>query len=273
MKILVTGNEGRIGGRVVETLHAQGHETQGFDAVTGQDLRDFAQVREAVRGIDAIVHAGAIPDDRDGKEADVFASNAQGTWNILLAAVEEKISRVVHFSSVNALGAFGGRRPPRYFPIDDAYPHHPLTPYQIAKHISEETCRAFVDRYGMTIVSLRPVLVCTERYYARWKEPRLMNGARGDFWAYVDIDDVADAALLALTKPITDYHALLLTADDVSRDIPTADLVAEHYPDIPWRIPQEEWLRDAPYRTMIDCSAAKEILGWQPKRRWREKVK
>ena len=270
MKVLVTGSEGRIGRRIAPLLRQQGFDVQGFDAVTGGDLRDFAQVREAARGVEMIVHAGAIAHDREGQEEAVFATNAQATWNVLLAAVEEKITRVVHFSSVNALGAFGGRRPPLYFPIDDAYPHHPLTPYQIAKHLSEETCRAFCDRWGMEIVSFRPVLVSDSHYYERWERVQQGDGPRKDFWSYVDVEDVADATLLALQTPFTGYHALLLASDDTMLPEDSAALIAEHYPAIPWRVSHEEWFAENPNRTLVDCSAAKNLLGWQPKRRWQD---
>jgi nucleoside-diphosphate-sugar epimerase len=272
MTILVTGDAGRIGKRVVALLHSHGHETRGFDTINGFDLRDFAQVRDAVRGVDAIVHAGAIPSDRKGHEEAVFASNAQGTWNILLSALEEGIKRVVHFSSVNALGAVGGHRPPLYFPVGDDYPHHPLTPYQIAKHISEETCRAFVDRWGMEIISLRPMFVSERSYYERWDWMQNSPGAIGDFWGYVDIDDVADAVYLSLTKPVTGYHAFLLCADDISRTGPTASLITEHYPNVPWRVPMQEWFAQNSDRALMDTTEAKRVLDWQPTRSWRDVV-
>ncbi|MCX6380847.1 MAG: NAD(P)-dependent oxidoreductase [Armatimonadetes bacterium] len=207
MRILVTGSSGVIGKATIARLTAEGHETRPFDIQEGDDLRSFEQVRKAVEGCNAIVHAGAIPGDAPGRELEVVESNAQGTWNILFSALHEGIKRVVHFSSIQALGYVGGHHAPVYFPVDDDYPRHPMTPYQLGKHLGEETCKTFARRWGMEIVSLRPMAVTRmERCWA----------------------------------------------------------------DIPHRTPMEEWFRDNPYRTLVDCSGIKNVLGWSPKRSWRD---
>ena len=153
MKVLITGSEGRIGRHLATVLRDEGHDLRGFDVVaraerlrdyTPGDLRDLTAVRLAMQGVDAVVHLGAVPGDRDDG-AVVMQTNVMGTYNVLQAAHECGVPRLVYFSSINAQGSVKGLRPPEYLPIDDLYPHHPLTPYQLSKHLGEEICR-FVFR-------------------------------------------------------------------------------------------------------------------------------
>lgn len=168
MRILVTGSAGHIGREQVRVLREAGHEIRTLDRVAQKksevgehfvgDLRDLDTVRRAVAGMDAIVHLGAIPNDRRGAEEQILSINVQGTWNILLACVEAEVGRVVNFSSINALGCVGERRTIDAFPITDALPHYPMSPYQISKHIGEELCALFAARHGIVTISLRPAL-------------------------------------------------------------------------------------------------------------------
>jgi len=283
MRVLVTGSAGHIGRFLVRELIAAGHEVRTFDRVARHkdeewehlpgDLRDIQAVRQAVQGVDAVAHLGAIPSDRRGAPDEVLTVNVQGTWNVLLACVEAGVGRAVCYSSVNALGCVSGHRQAAYLPIDDVYPHHPLSPYQLSKHLVEETCRAFTDRHGLVTVCLRPVGVVDGDPSGRWRnvspEMRAEWGKDG-YWAYVDVRDVCSATLLSLTAENLTCDAFLLSADDTSLETPTAELVDRYYPETPW--PKQErdvYLAANPYRSLIDCAHAKEVLGWQPQHSWR----
>jgi nucleoside-diphosphate-sugar epimerase len=284
VRVLVTGSAGHIGKWQVEALQAAGHTVRTFDRTARRkkdagehipgDVRDILAVRQAVEGMDAVVHMGALSHDGKGTPEDLLAVNVQGTWNVLLACAEAEISRVIFYSSIHALGNFGGHRPAAYLPIDDAYPHHPLTPYQISKHLGEELCKAFSDRYGMVTVSLRPVYVAAPTDYAYWNRYRLeerQERVRGDYWAYVDVRDVCQAALLGLTAENITSEAFLLTADDTISATPTAELVERFYPETPWpKQSRDVYLADNPYRSLLDCVHAKTVLGWQPRHSWRD---
>ena len=283
MKILVTGSAGGIGKVASARLEGLGHEVRPFDIQQNDDLRNFSQVREAAKGCDAIVHAGAIPGDSEGQEEAVLASNAQGTWNVLLAAVEHHISKVIHFSSIQALGIVGGYHPPLYLPVDDAYPRHPRTPYQIGKHLGEETCNAFSERWGITTISLRPMLVAHPSTYGEtqgtnvsparpWKDVQASEGMKHVLWAYTDVEDLVDAVVLGVESSLQGHHAFLVASDDTTMDVPTLELVRQHWSHIPQRIPLEAWTAENPYRTLVDCSGLKATLGWNPKRGWRDFV-
>lgn len=281
MRVLVTGSEGFIGQAQVATLLEAGHEVRTLDQRAAKrniswehisaDIRDIYALRRAVQGMDAILHLAAIPNDRHGAEPEVLDANVRGTWNLLIAAKEAEIGRVVLYSSVNALGCVGRFGYARYLPVDDAHPHHPMTPYQLSKHLAEEACRSFSERYGMITACLRPVFVARDEHYAHWNPT---EEERWQFWsselfAYVDVRDVCQAGLLALTAEGFLHEGFLLTAEDTCLPIPTEEAVQRFLPDHPWKQDKNAYLATNPFRSLIDCSNAKKLLGWQPKYSWR----
>ncbi len=281
MKILVTGSTGGIGKWVVRRLVEEGHTLRTLDIpaqpasadyehISG-DVRDLAMVRRAVQGMEAVVHLAAIPYDVERQDALILETNIQGTWNVLLAAHEAGVRRVVNFSSINALGQAEQGHPGLYLPLDDAVPHHPIRNYFISKHIGEELCRAFAARGVFTSVSLRPTLVTHPgpsrfRWWDMAPEEFKLRGQIADFFSYVDVRDVAEAAALSLTATMEIHQAFLLSAEDNRVHKPTAEIVEKHYPHLPWpKIAKEDYLARGEYITLLDCSEAKRVLGWQPK--------
>jgi nucleoside-diphosphate-sugar epimerase len=280
-RVLLTGSEGAIGPHVGQALRADGYAVRGLDlrpAVPSErehcnsDLLDLAAVRQAMEGVTAVVHAGGIPWDR-GEGADILATNVLGTWNVLQAAVEAGVERVISLSSINAQGSTGGWRDPEYLPIDDAYPHHPMTPYQLSKHLMEETCRSFSERHGLATICLRPVFVAhpasqhlpgfgTEAFVAAWRD---------EYWAYVDVRDVAEAVVRALRLEGVLHDRFLLAARDTSVVPETPALVEREYPRVPWpSVDPEGYFAGQPHRSLIDCHHAHEVLGWEPRHSWRD---
>ena len=278
MRIFVTGSQGGIGRHLCQRLIGDGHEVVGFDQADGAptrgDLRDYMTVRDAMAGCDAVAHLGAIPGPVAGKEEAVLASNAQGTWNVLLACVHHGISRAVCFSSVNAFGCFGVARTPPYLPGDDETPRDNRNVYQLAKQFVEETGEFFSRVHGMDVFCLRPVYCPQPSAYANWNhwDPSTTpsKAALSEFFSYVDVRDVCDATVRALTHDIHGYAAFLLAADDTTVDVPTAELVERFYADIPWTTDQAAWLARGTHAGLIDCRVAKQLLGWQPTHSWRD---
>ncbi len=79
------------------------------------------------------------------------------------------------------------------------------------------------------------------------------------------------AALLALEAPNLSHDGFLLTADDTTTTVPTAELVDRHYPQTPWpNADREAYLAEHAHRSLIDCAHAKHVLGWQPRHSWRD---
>jgi len=281
MRVLVTGSRGKVGRWVVQRLHEAGHSlclldksTDGMpdygEQVTG-DVRDGALVRRLMQGVDAVVHLAAIPNDIPGREEELLDINLRGTWTILLAAAQSGVRRVVYFSSINALGQGEPGHTALYLPLDDDVPHQPVRSYALSKHIAEEMCTAFAARGVFSVISLRPTLVTQPgppavRWWTQLPGDGVERSQRKDFYSYVDVRDVAEAALLSLSAPVQGHRAFLLTAEDNRTHTPTAEIVAKVYPHLPWKKTSlAAWVGENPYRTLVDCSAAKQELGWQPR--------
>lgn len=281
MKVLVTGSTGMIGSWVVRRLLEAGHTLRAMD-ITAQpassdyeyipgDVRDLATVRRAAQGMEAIVHLAAIPFDMDRQEALILETNLLGTANVLLSAQEAGVRRVVNFSSINAIGQAEPTHPALYLPLDDDTPHYNIHNYSLTKHIGEEMCAAFAARGGLTAVSLRPTQV-TQPGSARFRwwdmipEEFKLQSHIGDLFSYIDVRDVAEATLLSLTAEISGHRAFLLAFDEVRTRTPTAEIVEKHFAHLPWpKISKEEYLRRGEFVGLLDCSAANQVLGWQPK--------
>jgi NAD(P)-dependent dehydrogenase (short-subunit alcohol dehydrogenase family) len=136
VRVLLTGDRGRIGVPARARLEAEGHEVPGFDASTGGDVLDLDAVRAATAGVDVVVHLAGLADDRAGPPQDVMAVNVVGTYHVLLAAEEAGVRRVVYASSGKALGLL--ERPPDYLPVDDAHRGLPTRPYGLSKWLAEQ---------------------------------------------------------------------------------------------------------------------------------------
>lgn len=289
MRVLITGGNGGIGSALVDYLLENGDELRTFDRTAARrertvphavgDLRDIRDVRRAVEGVEAVAHFGAIPSDDGATPEDVYATNVLGTLHVLQACAEAGIKRVVFCSSVNALGNVGAGLPASHFPIADDYPRHPQTPYQLSKHLGEEACASYSQRYTMTTVCLRPMWVLHPpkgdelNWWQRMSMEQRAEMFRRDYWGYVDVRDVCAATLLGLRAEGITHDAFLLAAADTTIDTPTEELVSTYYPETPWpKIERDSYLAGQPFRSLIDTTHAAKVLGWRPQHSWRESM-
>ena len=271
MRILVTGHRGNVGTLVAAHLAGLGHDVVGFDRADGQDLLDAAAVKDAAAGCAAVVHLGGLAHDTAGSPEQIMAVNVLGTWHVLLAADAASVRLVIHFSSAQVLGIAEGERLPDYFPVDDEHPRRATRPYGLSKLASEDLCAGFSARSGVATLSLRPVWVTDSGQYRSAAERRRSNPKSEwePFWeygAFVDVRDVVAAVELALAAGLTGHHRALLCADRISASAPSLDMAARLAPGVPVR-------NLAPYDTdpwlaLVDCSAARKLLGWRPRYRW-----
>ncbi len=267
MKVLVTGDRGRLGVEVVQHLSRLGHDTRGFDRSVGGDVRDATAVRRAAAGVDVIVHAAGIAGDRSGDPSEIMAVNVVGTWNVLLAAAAEKVGRVVHLSSGKALGMI--ERDPDYLPMDDQHRGLPTLPYALSKWLAEEMCAAFTARTGVDTLCLRPVQVFDDVSYTQALLAPEWQPGKSPSWhmgVHVDLRDVAAAVAAALETKIRGHERFLLCAADIAAHGPTLELVKQFMPAVPFRGGPE--YQSDPHRSLIDTSRARELLGWVPVHRW-----
>jgi nucleoside-diphosphate-sugar epimerase len=165
---LVTGGAGFIGSHLTDALVAAGHTVRVLDNFsTGKrdnladarsrvqliegDITDPAAVRIAVRGVEVVYHQAALA-SVPRSVADPLATHAAcatGTLNVLVAARDAKVRRVVYAASSSAYG--DSARLPKH--EDD--PTRPLSPYAVAKLAGEQYCAAFAGVYGLETVRLR----------------------------------------------------------------------------------------------------------------------
>jgi len=272
MRVLVTGSSGKIGSVVARELADQGHEVVPFDVVVGGDMRDADAVNRVAQGCQAVVHLAAFPRDFPERGDEVLQTNLLGTFHVLAAAREHRLSRVVFFSSVNALGVFTGHRPPDYLPVDDAHPSYARTPYAQSKHLGEEMCRAFTRETGITTISLRPPAVLTpkdrDRRRERWRaHPANEWTPIWEYGAFLDVRDAATAAARALVCADPGNASVLLCADDIAATGPGREMAARVLPEVPWRGGAE--YDEDPYRALVDTALARAVLEWRPRYRWR----
>lgn len=141
--------------RVLDNL-STGHRAN-VDAVAADvefvagDVRDLACVRDAARGCDAILHLAAVPSVPRSIADPVTAheANATGTLNVLLAARDAGVCRVVFSSSSSIYGAAAE------LPKRESLKPLPISPYAVSKLAAESYCRSFFDVYGLETVALR----------------------------------------------------------------------------------------------------------------------
>jgi UDP-glucose 4-epimerase len=271
VRVLVTGDQGHVGGPVAGFLRGCGYEVAGFDRAGGGDVLDLAAVSRAARGCAAIVHLAALAHDSAGSPEQIMAVNVLGTWHVLLAAEAAGAGRVVCFSSAQVFGIAEGERFPDYFPVDDAHPRRAMRPYGLSKRLAEDLCEGFTARTGIATVCLRPVAVWDQAQYRRvadrWAaRPRSEWEPFWEYGAFVDIRDVAAAVRRALTVPARGHHRALLCAAGIAATAPTLEIAARLAPAVPVTDPGR--YRADPRAALIDCTVATTTLGWRPVHTW-----
>ena len=165
---LVTGGAGFIGSNIVDELVARKHKVKVVDNfLTGKkenlahlmdrieliegDIRDLDLMRKINGGVDFVLHQAAFRSVPKSVENPMLTNdiNVGGTLNVLLAARDAKVKRVVYASSSSVYGEA------RIFPQKEEHPAFPISPYAVSKLTGEYYCRAFSVTFGLETVSLR----------------------------------------------------------------------------------------------------------------------
>ena len=226
---LVTGGAGFIGSNIVEALVRKGERVRVLDdfstgdpanlAAVSQrveiiegDLRDMNAVRRAVTGVTYVCHQAAlrsVPRSVDDPLS-TDAVNTHGTLQLLVAAREAKVRRVVYASSSSVYGDS-----PVLPKVEDQTPA-PISPYAVAKLAAELYCRMYTRLYGLETVSLRYFNVFGPKQSPESKyaavvplfmraalndEPLIVHGDGEQSRDFTYIDNVVQANLLACTTP------------------------------------------------------------------------
>lgn len=240
---VVTGGAGFIGSHLVEALVERGDQVRVFDdfstgkeaniepfagriEVVEGDLRRLEDVRRAVEGADYVLHQGALRSVPRSVHDPIASNdvNVGGTLNVLHAAKDAGVRRVVNASSSSV---YGDRDD---FPLqEEAGDLDPMSPYAVSKLAAEKYCKVFTRLYGLETVSLRYFNVFGPRMdpnssYAAFiaifidgllnEKPLIVNGdgSISRDWTY--IENVVDANLKAAVAPAASGESVNVACGD-----------------------------------------------------------
>jgi nucleoside-diphosphate-sugar epimerase len=219
-KILVTGANGFLGSYLLVVLLQQGYQVRALvrnqkrpgwidpgqlknvEWVEG-DILDIISLEEAMEGMDAVIHSAAMVSFAPQDSKQLYQVNTEGTNNVVNAAIEKKITRLVHISSVAALGRVAGGG---WVDEKATWKEGPLhTHYARSKFQAElHAWRGYSEGLDTVIVNPSTILG-----YGNWEQSscaifkQLYEGFRwytGGLNGFVDVQDVARATVLLLEK-------------------------------------------------------------------------
>lgn len=296
MKILVTGADGFIGSHLTEALTRGGHEVRAFvfynsfnswgwldhcgDDVKSRfevfagDIRDPNGVRTAMKGCDAVMHLAAliaIPYSYHSPDTYVD-TNVKGTLNVVQAARELGVSKVIHTSTSEVYGTA------RFVPITEDHPLQGQSPYSASKIGADQIAMSFYSSFGTPVTILRPFNTYGPRQSARAVIPTIITqiatGNRkiklGAVHPTRDFSFVADtvagfAAALHSDKAVGEVVNIGSNFEISIGD--TARLIAEVMNTEIEITTDEARLRprnSEVERLWADATKARQLLGWQP---------
>lgn len=281
MSVVVTGSAGKIGREAVAALKAAGHRVTGLDLkggviagtrTIGCDCTDFGQVMGALSGVDtmkrpdAIVHLAGIPMPGLAPDATIFEINTISTYNVFSAAVRLGIKRIAWGSSETILG-LPFSTPPAFAPLDETHPDRPEWSYSLSKKLGEEMADQFVRWHPeLTILSLRFSNVFDAADYEQRSSVEANPAARKvNLWGYVDARDAGEACRLAVEADLSGHHRMIVAAADTVVSMPSAELMARHFPEVPIQKPLQGNI------SLLSSDRAAELIGYRPRFSWRDR--
>jgi nucleoside-diphosphate-sugar epimerase len=286
-RVVVTGGSGKLGRAVVRDLVEHDWHVVNIDQrpspdypdpfafpYSKVDLSDYGQAVEAlsfiderVDGLDALVHLAAIPAPGLTANSAVFRNNMLTTYNVFAAARAAGIANIVWASSETVLG-LPFETPPPYLPVDEEYPGRPESTYSLVKHLEESMVEQFC-RWNpeLKATGLRFSNVMYPEDYAAF--PAFSDDPlqrKWNLWSYIDARDGAQAVRLGLEREGTGMEVCIIASPDTVMAQPTAELIAEHYPELELRRPVQG------HETLFAIDKARRVLGYDPKHSWRDHV-
>ncbi|HRF09004.1 MAG TPA: NAD-dependent epimerase/dehydratase family protein [Xanthobacteraceae bacterium] len=213
MRVLVTGGSGFFGCLLIERLAEGNAHIRNFDLAAAEDhpanveflrgdIRDAAAVRAACENIDYVIHSVAQqPLSKD--PALMRSVNIEGTRNLLAAALDAKVKKVVFMSSTSIFGI------PDELPIRRATPAKPVEAYGRTKVAAEEVCREFIAR-GLDVTLVRPRTILGHgrlgifqmlfEWIREGSNVPVLGSGDAEF-QFIHAQDLAEATILAAQRP------------------------------------------------------------------------
>jgi NAD dependent epimerase/dehydratase len=295
-KILVTGADGFIGSHLIEALVRQGHQVKAFvlynsfnswgwldhcaSDVKGHfevfagDIRDPHGVKEAMKDCDVVLHLAAliaIPFSYHSPDTYVD-TNIKGTLNILQAARDLDVKRVIHTSTSEVYGTA------KFVPITEEHPLQGQSPYSATKIAADQLAYSFYSSFSLPVLIARPFNTYGPRQSARAVIPTIItqiaNGVRqiklGAIFPTRDFNYVQDTAagFIAAMNSEQGLGEVVNFGSNFEVSIgETVELIADIMGVTIEIITDETRLRPVDSeveRLWADNTKAREILNWQP---------
>ncbi len=290
--VLFTGGAGFIGMHVVPLLLERGYRIRMLDSMTYRANRDQVEalvelgdveliendvryggaVQRAVRGCDSVIHFATVSINKSVADPDESVDiNMVGNHNVIAAAADEGVRRLVFASSASVYGE------PPSLPMTEDGPLNPLTPYCIGKLTGEYLCKFYERQKGLSWIALRFFNVYgpgqkVQAYYTSVinhfvqrianGEPPVIDGKGDQSMDFVHVHDVARSVVAALDAERSGMPI------NIGTGVPTtvaqlAEILIESLgADVePIFNPREVMVS----RRSADISRAREVLGWEPK--------
>ena len=280
-KIVITGGSGRLGQFVIRDLLANGYQVLSLDRVPPReklcpswlvDLRQAGDLFEALKGAYGIVHLGAYQAPNLASDAETISNNVSATYNVLRAAADSKVTRVVIASSTAAFGFIYAKNlwAPEYLPLDESHPSKPQDSYGLSKVLGEQIADSMVSVYKkMTVSSLRfPGVnfdLSYESFRERWRNPPSRTSG---FWTYIDARDAAMTCRLALEAKFQGHEVFIASAAKNCMIQPTLELVQKY-------LPKGAKIRktSGTHWSCVDSAKARRMLCFNPQHLWQDYLK
>lgn len=284
-KYIVTGGAGFIGSNVVDLLIEEGFDVGVIDNFsTGKkencnskayyhnlDLseeKNFNKIKDIIKDSNGIFHLAALPRVQESIENPLLfeKNNTLSTINILKAASDMKIKRVVYSASSSAYGNTVN------LPSKEDDPVNPISPYAMQKYYGEVCCKVFSNIYNLETVSLRYFNVYGKRQsldgayalvmcvFARQRlnnQPLTIRGDGEQRRDFTNVLDIAKANLLAMKSNNVGNGEVINIGNCENRSVnQIAEMIGGPTINIE---PVVE-----PRETLADNSRAQKLIGWKP---------
>ncbi len=285
MKYVVTGSAGFIGSHIVDMLIARGDEVHGIDNFqTGKrerlnpraifhevDIRDAGKLPVIFKGALGVFHTAAQPRMQYSIQEPLLTNdiNITGTLNVLLAARDTGVKRVVYSASSSAYGKKDT------MPLVEEMRSEPIIPYAIQKRVGEQYCEMVSKFYGLETVSLRYFNVYGPRQTTEADGPYATvigifleqraggkpmgvvpdGNQRRDF---THVTDVARANLLAMESDKVGQGEIINIGTGANYSVlEIAKIIGGSWEFV---VPRQGEVRE----TLASIKKAKELLAWEP---------
>lgn len=289
MKALVTGGAGFIGSHLVDRLVAEGHEVVVIDNESSgsdkfyynndaeyawYDIANYRNIAPLFKGVDYVFHLAAESKIQSSIDNPTLAvrTNVTGTCNVLQAARDNDVKRVMYSSTSAAYGSIN------FPPFVEYMERNCLNPYSVSKCCGEDLCKMYWDLFGLETIIFRyfnvygdrqpskgpyaPVIGIFKKQLAA-KQPMTVVGNGLQTRDYVHVSDVVSANILAATSSRDEVIGEIFNIG-TGEAYSVMDLVwmmggqSPYYGHLSSRIGE---LR----HSKADFSKAREYLGWTPK--------